>query len=89
MAHNSFLCFNESMNTSELQTVLWDIERNKVDSLPLDFVIQRVLSYGTLQLIIASIEEHGAESVKKIFFEMKPTSISEKKYQYLKNHLFQ
>lgn len=75
------------MNKQDFQTVLWDINKENVDSLPAEFVIQRVLSYGGVFLIVKTMREYGAESVKRVFVTMKPTSIAEKKYQYLKNFL--
>lgn len=75
------------MNKQDFQTVLWDINKENVDSLPTEFVIQRVLSYGGIFLIVKTMREYGAEAVKRVFTTMKPTSITEKKYQYLKNFL--
>lgn len=70
------------------QTVLWDIDATKVDSLSKEFVTKRVLSYGTIGLIVMITKEHGFIFVKSIFLSMKPTSISERKYEYLKNYFF-
>jgi len=75
------------MDNQELKTVLWDIDKEKIDTLPVDFVIQRVLSYGGIFLIIKSMREYGENTVKQVFETMKPTSISARKYFYLKNFL--
>lgn len=75
------------MNTKDFKVVLWDVSENNIDELPLEFVIQRVLSYGALALIIESIKKNGIDMVKKVFLEMKPSAISAKKYEYLKKYL--
>lgn len=75
------------MNKQELQKVLWDINEESVDSLPTDFVIQRILSYGGLILLAKAMREYGVTKVKQVFEEMKPTSIPAKKYHYFKNFL--
>ena len=69
-------------------TVLWDIDKNKVDTLSKEFVTQRVLSYGSISLIISLIKEYGIDFVQEVFLKMKPTAISKKKYNYFKNYLF-
>lgn len=75
------------MNKQDLQTVLWDINKECVDNLPVDFVIRRVLSYGGLFLIVKTMHAYGTDTVKRVFDAMKPTSISARKYFYLKNFL--
>lgn len=75
------------MDTKDIQIVLWDINKESIKSLPVDFVIRRVLSYGGLFLIVKAVHAYGIGTVKKVFESMKPTSISEKKYFYLKNFL--
>ncbi|MHB8860675.1 MAG: hypothetical protein ACYC48_02980 [Minisyncoccota bacterium] len=66
---------------------MWDIDEKQIDALPVDFVVQRVLSYGTLGLIIEAIKKNGLDVVQSIFLKMKPSAISTKKYHYLKNYL--
>lgn len=75
------------MKDSAYEAVLWDIDTEKIGTLPADFVIQRALSYGTLALIVKAIKDNGREAVCDIFEHMKPSSISAKKYHYLKNYL--
>ncbi|MBI3634452.1 MAG: hypothetical protein HY228_02425 [Candidatus Yonathbacteria bacterium] len=75
------------MNKQDFQAVLWDINKENVEDLPIDFIIQRVLSYGGIFLIVKTMQEYGALAVKQVFASMKPTSISGKKYFYLKNFL--
>lgn len=70
------------------QTVLWDIDKNKIDSLSKEFVVKRVISYGTIGLIVASTQEYGFNFVQSLFFKMKSTSLSKRKYEYLKNYFF-
>jgi len=81
------LWYNVKVNKQYLEAVLWDISKERVDSLPVDFVIRRVLSYGGLFLIIKTMHAYGIDTVKRVFEAMKPTSISERKYFYLKNFL--
>ncbi len=75
------------MDKHDLRTVLWDIDKESINTLPPDFVIARVLSYGGIFLIIKSMREYGKNTVKQVFETMKPTSISARKYFYLKNFL--
>jgi len=75
------------MERQNYKTVLWDIDAGKIDTVPEDFVLQRVLSYGPLGLIGAAIKENGRTTVQNVFAKMKPTAISSKKYNYLKNYL--
>lgn len=75
------------MKKEDLKTVLWDINPESVDSLPAEFVIRRTLSYGGLFLIGKMMHTYSREKVKKEFETMKPTSMSERKYFYLKNFL--
>ena len=71
----------------EYRDVLWDIDEKQVETLPADFIMRRVLSYGTLGLIAQSIKMNGVEAVRGVFLKMNPASISAKKYHYLKNYL--
>lgn len=75
------------MSNQDLKTVLWDIDQERISTLPRSFIIERVLSYGGIFLIIKSMREYGKSTVKEVFETMKPTSISERKYFYLKNFL--
>jgi len=75
------------MTKQEIRTVLWDVAPRDIDSLPADFIIRRALSYGGLFLIGKMMHTYGRERVKKEFEAMKPTSISKRKYFYLKNFL--
>lgn len=75
------------MSKQDLKTVLWDIDQERIGTLPADFIIQRVLSYGGIFLIIKSMREYGENTVKQVFEAMKPTSIPARKYFYLKNFL--
>jgi len=75
------------MKKEDFKTVLWDVNPENVGSLPVEFVIRRVLSYGGLFLIGKTMNMYGTEMVKREFEAMKPTSISERKYAYLKNFL--
>lgn len=76
------------MDSNDFQIVLWDIEKERMDTLPLDFIIRRVLSYGGLFLVMKTMHAYGYDTVRRVFDEMKPTSISKKKYRYFKNFLF-
>lgn len=75
------------MNEQDLQKVLWDIKKESIGTLPTDFIIQRILSYGGLLLAVKAMREYGATTVKQAFEKMKPTSISARKYYYFKNFL--
>ena len=75
------------MNEQDIQTVLWDVSPGSIGTLSAEFVIRRALSYGGIFLIGRVIHKYGREGVKKEFEKMLPTSISERKYFYLK-HFF-
>ena len=67
--------------------VLWDIPQHKIDTLPQDFLIRRVLTYGTVTMIIRLKHMHGVDTLQRVFTTMKPTSVPQRKYAYLKNFL--
>ncbi len=75
------------MNEQDLKKVLWDINEGSISALPTDFIIQRILSYGGLSLMMKAMREYGSATVKQVFETMKPTSITARKYYYLKNFL--
>jgi len=75
------------MNEQDIQKVLWDIGKENFATLPSNFIIQRILSYGGLFLMVRAMREYGSATVKQVFEEMKPTSISARKYYYLKHFL--
>ena len=75
------------MNEQELKKVLWDVEKESIDTLPTDFLIRRILSHGGLLLLVKAIREYGNAKVVQVFETMKPTSIPARKYHYLKNFL--
>ncbi|MCR4322479.1 MAG: hypothetical protein NUV61_00085 [Candidatus Azambacteria bacterium] len=76
------------MNKKDIKVVLWDFSEEAIGGLSADFVISRVLSYGGILLIVKAMREYGDDMVRQVFAAMKPTSISKKKYHYLKNFLF-
>lgn len=76
------------MNKRDIKIVLWDFSEDAIGGLSADFVIRRVLSYGSIFLIIKAMREYGDDAVRRVFAAMKPTSIQKKKYHYLKNFLF-
>jgi hypothetical protein len=75
------------MKHAEYAPVLWDIDAEKAETLSPDFIVRRVLSYGTLGLIVHTMQTFGRDMVKRVFFDMKPSAISAKKYAYLKTYL--
>ncbi len=72
---------------NDISRVLWDIQKEKQGDLPQDFVIKRILAYGTITLIIETIKKFGISSVRNSFNSLKSTAIPKKKYLYLKNYL--
>jgi len=72
---------------TDISTVLWDFKSEKIASLPHDFVVKRVLTYGTITLILHTIQKYGLRAVRESFQSLKPTAITPKKYLYLKNYL--
>lgn len=78
------------MNTSDYTytSVLWDIEPREVGSLPREFVLRRVLSYGSLRLILDAVKANGFEAVKRVFSGMKQTAFPARKFYYLQKYFF-
>jgi hypothetical protein len=72
---------------SDIQSVLWDIKKDTIPSLPREFVVGQTLTYGTIDLIVKAIHEHGLEYVYSVFSTLKPTAMMSRKYLYLKNYL--
>jgi hypothetical protein len=71
----------------DITSVLWDFKKEKIPTLPHDFVVKRVLAYGTIALILKTIQEDSIEYVRATFDALRPTAISKKKYHYIKNFL--
>lgn len=76
------------MKSPDVKTVLWDIQPDKIATLPDSFIMQRVLSYGGIFLISWLIKKYDRATVKHVFEEMKTTAIPKRKYHYLKTYLF-
>lgn len=72
---------------NDIYSVLWDIKKENVEKLPRNFIVGRVLTYGTVGLIIETIHKYGISAVHEVFSTLKSTAISKKKYLYLKNYL--
>ena len=72
------------MDIKNYSSVLWDIPRDTVD-LDEKFVIKRTLSFGGIFLIKDLIDSLGISSVRSVFNAMKPTEMSQRKYNFFKH----
>ena len=76
------------MDSSLLQSVLWDIDQEKVALLPDTFVIRRVLSYGTVRLLFQAIAHYGHAAVAAEFSKLARSSMDARRYHYLAQFVF-
>ncbi|HEX8946782.1 MAG TPA: hypothetical protein VF829_01020, partial [Candidatus Paceibacterota bacterium] len=75
------------MNVHEYAPVLWDIAEGDRASLPDEFVLRRVLAYGTIGLILSAMRSYGADAVQRVFAGMRPTAMHARRYHYLQKYL--
>ena len=75
------------MKILDIQTVLWDIPADQINTLPQEFIIQRSLTYGGVRLITQLIEQYGLLAVRAVLQAMKPTAMPQRKYYYLEHYL--
>lgn len=75
------------MKKVDIETILWDIPPDKIDTLQPEFVIQRALTYGGIRLITQLIKQYGLPAVQAVLHTMKPTAIPQKKYYYFEHYL--
>ena len=73
---------------SKIDAVLWDIKEENRQSLPVDFLIKRVLVYGGAFLLRDTVQNYGLDKTKKIFESLKTSEVGEKRYYFFKNYLF-
>lgn len=76
------------MNKGEINNVLWDIKEEDRDSLPLDFLIKRILVYGGVFLIRDILQTYEISKIKGVFNSLKVSEVGEKRYNFFKNYLF-
>lgn len=76
------------MNKGEINNVLWDIKEEERDSLPVDFLIKRVLVCGGVLLIKDILQNYEVGKVKEVLYSLKVSEVGEKRYNFLKNYLF-
>ena len=74
------------MDITKYSSVLWDVPKNTV-ALDEKFVVKRTLSFGGIFLIKDLIDSLGLATVRSIFKTMKPTEMSQKKYNFFKQFL--
>jgi len=75
------------MRKHNVRHVLWDIPEEKVGMLDADFLIMRMLSYGSVPLMIEAKRTYGRDYLRRVFGSLKPTSMSARRYAYVKNIL--
>ena len=76
------------MIKSSIDTVLWDIEEEKRDSLPVDFVIKRALVYGGIFLVKEMFHKYGASKIKAVFISLKVSELGERRFNFFNKYIF-
>lgn len=72
------------MSREDLAPVLWDIPVNQQSALTESFLIRRVLQYGGMSLLVASLRQYGKDVIQSEFASMKASSFEARRYHYLK-----
>lgn len=70
------------MNIQSLTRLFWDVDSKNFSSLSSSKKIERTLTHGTYKEIEALFKECGKNEIKKVFFAMKKTAFSPKRYGY-------
>ena len=60
------------MQSTDVRTVLWDINPEKIAMLPSVFVVQRALAYGSVFLIAQVVKDVGLTQTKTVFVRSSP-----------------
>ena len=76
------------MDNDEIDAVLWDIKEEDRKSLPVDFLIKRVLVYGGAFLLRDTLQNYGLNKTKGVFESLKTSEVGERRHYFLKNYLF-
>lgn len=76
------------MNKSRVDTVLWDIEEDKRDLLPADFIIKRALVYGGVFLVKEMFDKYGIDKTKTVFNSLKVSELGEKRFNFFNKYIF-
>ena len=79
--------YNMYMESQNIQAVLWDISEDNIKTLPIEFLLRRAFSYGSIPLMLSLRKKHGKDMFKKVFANMKKTSMSARRHLYIKEYL--
>jgi|GEM_PF-1752162 len=75
------------MDDHELNKILWDVEKNKRRSVPINFLIKRVFVYGGIYAIRYILHNFELEKLRNVFYSMKISEIGGKRFIFLKNYI--
>lgn len=76
------------MDKVTIDMVLWDIKEEDKKTLPVDFLIKRVIVYGGFLLIKEIISNYGKEKIIEVFNSLKISEVGIKRHYFFKNYLF-
>lgn len=76
------------MNKGRIDDVLWDIKEEEKTSLPIDFLIKRVLVYGGFLLLSDMLHNYDIAKTKEVFNSLKVSEVGERRHYFFKNYLF-
>jgi len=76
------------MDKAKIDTVLWDIREEDRESLPINFLIKRVLVYGGAFLLRDVLHNYGIDKTKEVFDSLKISEVGIKRHYFFKNYLF-
>lgn len=76
------------MDKATIDMVLWDIKEEDKKTLPVDFLIKRVIVYGGFLLIKEIISNYGKEKIIEVFNSLKISEVGIKRHYFFKNYLF-
>jgi hypothetical protein len=76
------------MDKNNIDAVLWDIREEERQSLPVDFLIKRILVYGGMFAIKDVLKVYGKKKVEKVFNSLKVSEMGNKRFYFFKKYLF-
>lgn len=76
------------MVKDKIAVVLWDIKEEDRGSLPIDFLIKRVLVYGGAFLIRDTLHHYGVDKSREVFESLKVSEVGKNRYHFFKKYLF-
>lgn len=76
------------MLKERIDLVLWDINEENRESLPVDFLIKRALVYGGAFLVHDILESYGIDKTREVFNSLKISEVGKNRHHFFKNYIF-